>query len=230
MASHLGGTRNPMVVAWPEQDQGERRPALAVHALHRHRPDDPRSGRHPGAEGRRRDRAGADGRHELPLHVRRRERRGAAHRAVLRGDRLAGDLQGRLVGRAPASTRRRGTFSPATLAPFAPGKWDPEQDTWELYYLPDDFTQAKDLAAENPEKLAELKELFWQEAERNRVLPLLGSHLRLLRHPAAAADGHPLHVRGRRPEHPEGARAPRSPGARTRSRRSSRSPRAAPRA
>ena len=66
-------------------------------------------------------------------------------------------------------------FSPAALAPFAPGKWDPEQDTWELYYLPDDFTQAKDLAAENPEKLAELKELFWQEAERNRVLPLLGS-------------------------------------------------------
>ena len=66
-------------------------------------------------------------------------------------------------------------FSPAALAPFAPGKWDPEQDTWELYYLPDDFTQAKDLAAENPEKLAELKELFWQEAERNHVLPLLGS-------------------------------------------------------
>ncbi len=66
-------------------------------------------------------------------------------------------------------------FSPAALAPFAPGKWDPEQDTWELYYLPDDFTQAKDLAAENPEKLAELKELFWAEAERNRALPLLGS-------------------------------------------------------
>jgi len=66
-------------------------------------------------------------------------------------------------------------FSPEALAPFAPGKWDPEQDTWELYYLPDDFTQANDLAAKNPEKLEELKELFWQEAERNHVLPLLGS-------------------------------------------------------
>ena len=66
-------------------------------------------------------------------------------------------------------------FSPAALAKFAPGKWDPEQDKWELYYLPDDFTQANDLAAEKPEKLAELKELFWQEAERNHVLPLLGS-------------------------------------------------------
>ena len=37
MASHLGGTRNPMVVAVARQDQGGRRPALAVHPLHRHR-------------------------------------------------------------------------------------------------------------------------------------------------------------------------------------------------
>src|SRR6266516_8085986 len=57
---------------------------------------------------------------------------------------------------------------------FAPGAYDPERDTWELYHLPDDFTQAKDLAAQHPEKLAELKELFWQESERNRALPLLG--------------------------------------------------------
>jgi arylsulfatase len=26
--------------------------------------------------------------------------------------------------------------------------WDPDQDVWELYYLPDDFSQANDLAAE----------------------------------------------------------------------------------
>ncbi len=66
-------------------------------------------------------------------------------------------------------------FSPTTLARFAPGgEWDPEDDVWELYHLPDDFSQAHDLAAENPEKLAELTELFWAEAERNRVLPLLG--------------------------------------------------------
>ena len=63
--------------------------------------------------------------------------------------------------------------SPPTMARFAPGTYDPEQDTWELYYLPDDFTQANDLAAEHPEKLAELKELFWEEAEKHNVLPLL---------------------------------------------------------
>ena len=61
-----------------------------------------------------------------------------------------------------------------TMAKLAPGTYDPEKDTWELYYLPDDFTQARDLAAENPAKLAELKELFWEEAEKYKVLPLLG--------------------------------------------------------
>jgi arylsulfatase len=67
-------------------------------------------------------------------------------------------------------------FSPETLGRFGPGSgWNPDEDEWELYYLPDDFSQARNLATENPEKVAELKELFWQEAERNRVLPLLGS-------------------------------------------------------
>jgi len=66
-------------------------------------------------------------------------------------------------------------FSPPTLAKFAPGgEWSPEDDVWQLYYLPDDFSQAHDLAQEKPEKVAELVELFWQEAERNRVLPMLG--------------------------------------------------------
>jgi len=65
-------------------------------------------------------------------------------------------------------------FTPATLNRFGPDVYDPEKDKWELYYLPDDFSQVHDLAEEKPEKLAELKELFWQEAERNNVLPLLG--------------------------------------------------------
>ena len=39
---------------------------------------------------------------------------------------------------------------------------------------PDDFAQSKNVAADNPEKVKELRELFWAEAERNSVLPLLG--------------------------------------------------------
>lgn len=49
------------------------------------------------------------------------------------------------------------------------------EDAWELYKIDDDFTQARDLAASEPEKLRQLKELFWREAERNQVLPLQGT-------------------------------------------------------
>ncbi len=71
----------------------------------------------------------------------------------------------------PVSARERRD----PLAKWGPGSgWEPDQDRWELYYLPDDFSQANDLAAKNPDKVEELKELFWVEAERNRVLPLFG--------------------------------------------------------
>jgi arylsulfatase len=65
-------------------------------------------------------------------------------------------------------------LSPETLQRFAPGVYDPDTDVWELYFLPDDFSQAHDLAAAHPDKVRDLQELWWQEAERNRVLPLLG--------------------------------------------------------
>jgi arylsulfatase A-like enzyme len=48
---------------------------------------------------------------------------------------------------------------------------DIADDVWELYG-PDDWTQANDLAAERPDKLAELQRLFLIEAARYDVLPL----------------------------------------------------------
>ncbi|WP_235736514.1 hypothetical protein [Nocardioides alcanivorans] len=47
-----------------------------------------------------------------------------------------------------------------------------DDDTWELYDTRSDWAQAHDVAAEHPEKLAELKELFVAEAGRHQVLPL----------------------------------------------------------
>lgn len=47
-----------------------------------------------------------------------------------------------------------------------------ENDKWELYDLTHDFSQSRDLAARYPEKLAELKALFDTEGARNAVLPL----------------------------------------------------------
>jgi arylsulfatase len=46
-----------------------------------------------------------------------------------------------------------------------------DADVWELY-APDDWSQAHDLAAENPEKLAELQHRFMIEGTRYDVFPL----------------------------------------------------------
>jgi len=46
-----------------------------------------------------------------------------------------------------------------------------DDDVWELY-APDDWSQAHDLAAQNPEKLRELQRLFLIEAAKYNVLPL----------------------------------------------------------
>ena len=66
-------------------------------------------------------------------------------------------------------------LTPDALAPFRPGVWNPDDDPVELYYLPDDFSQARNLAADNPEKVRELTDLFWAEAEKYQVLPLLAT-------------------------------------------------------
>ncbi|MDH4130300.1 MAG: arylsulfatase [Gemmatimonadota bacterium] len=49
---------------------------------------------------------------------------------------------------------------------------DLKDDVWELYHVSEDFSQADDLAEQNPEKLKELQELFMTEAVRNHVLPI----------------------------------------------------------
>ena len=104
-----------------------------------------------------------------------------------------------------------------------------DDDVWELY-APDDWTQAHDLAAEQPDKLAELQRLFLIEAAKYNVLPLddrrverfnpdLAGRPQLIRATAAAVRRHGAADRELDP------RARRT--SRTRSRRRSSCPRAA---
>jgi len=64
--------------------------------------------------------------------------------------------------------------------PWVPGlppsiaTWNPDQDTWQLYNLKQDFSQAKDIAAANPKKVAEMKNLFDEQAKANLVYPVGG--------------------------------------------------------
>jgi arylsulfatase len=50
--------------------------------------------------------------------------------------------------------------------------YDPNKAKWELYHIDQDFSQANDLAAQNPDKLKALVDLWWAEAARHDVLPL----------------------------------------------------------
>jgi arylsulfatase len=49
---------------------------------------------------------------------------------------------------------------------------DYDTEPWELYHLPSDRSECHDRAAEEPERLQELIDLWWSEAERHGVLPL----------------------------------------------------------
>ena len=49
---------------------------------------------------------------------------------------------------------------------------DFDADRWELYHLDEDWNELHDLAADEPERLAAMVELWWQEAARNDALPL----------------------------------------------------------
>ncbi len=72
-----------------------------------------------------------------------------------------------------------GTFGPKvpwTTDPTGVINWVPEKDVWELYNLEEDYSQSKDLAKENPDKLAELRTIFDKEATKNLVYPIGASY------------------------------------------------------
>ncbi len=174
-ASHLGGTRDPMVVAWPARC----RPSSDLRTQFTHVIDiaptvleaagipepttvdgiaqEPMDGT---SFGYTLDAADAAERHTAQYFEMFGSR--AMYQdgwwAASRPDRIPWDV------------------SPQTLAQFGPdADWDPDRDVgWELYYLPEDFSQAKNVATAHPDKVQELQELWWREAERHRVLPLMG--------------------------------------------------------
>jgi arylsulfatase A-like enzyme len=72
----------------------------------------------------------------------------------------------------------------------APTPSDPVNGVkWELYNISKDWTESNDLAASNPNKLRDLQQLFWVEAQKYQVLPLDASALQRLmtQRPSAVA-------------------------------------------
>jgi arylsulfatase A-like enzyme len=174
VASHFGGTRDPMVVRWPRRikDRGGLRTQF-THCIDVV-PTILEAAGIPAPKT-------VDGIPQMPMHgtsfvysfddARARSRHTQQYfeifgnRAMYKDGWIACARLDRTPWRA----------DPAELAKFAPGSgWDPDKDRWELYHIDEDFSEANDLAAKHPEKLAELKKLFWEEAEKHHVTPLLG--------------------------------------------------------
>ena len=178
LASHLGGTRNPMVVRWPTRITPEQAPRTQFHHCNDLVPTI----------------------YEVlgitpPRIVR------GVEQQPLDGVSLAytfddADAEGRLRTQYFEIMGSRAIYHDGWMAsafgpraPWVPGipegihDWTPDQDQWELYNLETDWTQAHDLAAEHPEKLAQLKETFAIEAARNSVYPIGGGLWVVVYHP-----------------------------------------------
>jgi arylsulfatase len=83
--------------------------------------------------------------------------------------------------------RMASAFGPRV--PWVPGQppgiadWSPDRDVWELYHLDQDWAQAHDLAAEQPDKLAQDEGDVLDRGARNSVYPVGGGLWVLVLHP-----------------------------------------------
>ncbi|MBU6210999.1 MAG: arylsulfatase [Gammaproteobacteria bacterium] len=165
VASHLGGTRNPMVVSWPRRirDRGGLRDQYAfvadiaptlLAAAGIEAPAVVNGVTQQPIDGLSLLATFDDPKAPSPRKTQYFNVYG--NRAIYHDGWMASAFR----GRAPWDVRK-----PITRSIF--------EDQWELYDLTRDFSQADNIAADNPAKLEELKSLFWHEAGRNQVLPLI---------------------------------------------------------
>jgi arylsulfatase len=178
LASHFGGTRNPMVVRWPAKIKPDPTPRPQFHHCNDVVPTIYEVlGITPPRE--------VNGVPQDPLD--------GVSFAYTFGDATA---KGRLLTQYFEIMGSRAIYHDGWMAsalgpriPWVPGapagihEWSPDKDTWELYNLEKDWTQANDLAAQMPDKLQQLKDLFLIEATKNKVLPIGGGLFIALFHP-----------------------------------------------
>ncbi len=162
VASHLGGTRNGMIVSWPARynNGGEVRSQfthvidVAATLLDAAGVEEPRS---------------VNGTAQKPIE-------GRSFLAALE-DADAPEFR---TSQYFEMFVNRGIYKDGWWAgslsfePWNPnrGAFDPLSAPWELYNLDEDFAQANNLAEEHPEKLQELVKLWWATASKEQVLPL----------------------------------------------------------
>jgi arylsulfatase A-like enzyme len=165
IASHFGGTRNPLVIFWPKRirDKGGLRTQFhhvvdiaptIYEAVGIHPPAAVNGIAQKPIEGVSLaytfDHAEAKGRHVTQYF----EMLGS--RALYHDGWVAAAFHGRVPW----------------LAFALGGGPDVDDEPWELYHIDEDFSEAKDLSKANPKKLRELQSMFWIEAAKYHVLPI----------------------------------------------------------
>jgi hypothetical protein len=176
IASHFGGTRNPMAISWPKGIQPDKTPRSQFHHVNDIAPTI----------------------YEI-LGITPPEVVDGFAQDPIDGTSLAytfADAQapGRKQVQYFDNNGSRGiyqdgwfacTFGPLTpWLTVSPGlaTWDPNKDVWELYNLGSDFSQAKNLAAQEPQRLEAMKALFVDQAKENKAFPI-GAGIWLRIHP-----------------------------------------------
>ncbi len=162
VASHLGGVRNPMVIAWGDRikDRGGIRTQFhhvidiaptILEAAKIPEPKEVNGVKQKPIEGVSMQYS-FDGKNAEDMrHVQYFEMLG--NRALYKDGWIAAVRHGRLPWQSV-------------------GSYEFDQDQWELYDLAHDFSEANNLAAKYPARLKELQDAFWVEAETYQVLPL----------------------------------------------------------
>jgi len=164
VASHLGGTRNPLVVAWPERikDAGGIRTQFhhvidlsptILEAARLRQPVEVNGVKQKPIEGVSMVYSFDDPNATGTRRVQYFEMMG--NRALYKDGWIATARHGRL---------------PWVTAGGTTGDFD--HDKWELYDLANDFSESNDVSAKHPQKLKELQDAFWVEAKKYDVLPL----------------------------------------------------------
>lgn len=160
VASHLGGSRNPMVVRWPAKIQPDAKPRDAFLHLIDVVPTILEAANIPMPKT-------VDGVDQKPLA-------GKSFLASFDDPSYQGREHQYFEIFSNRSMYQDGWKANAqhTLPwrqDLSPGNWG--ADRWELYHLDEDFSEANDLASSHPEKLAELQQAFDDAAMKYDVYP-----------------------------------------------------------
>jgi arylsulfatase len=176
IASHFGGTRNPMAISWPKRIQPDKTPRSQFHHVNDIAPtiydilgiQPPKV-----VDGFKQD--PIDG---ISLAYTFKDAKAPGHKLTQYFD-----------NNGSRGIYQDGWFA-STFGPLTPwltvspglATWDSSKDVWGLYNLKTDFSQADDLAAKEPKRLAAMQTLFLKEAKANQVFPI-GAGIWLRIHP-----------------------------------------------